>query len=1196
MVRAVAALPVRGLWALSTVLVLASIAGFWLFSRGFLLTRMVLPQDSLSSALPFANGSANEPANEWYPAKFERAIILVVDAMRIDFATWSDELNTTFSASSQSPLGHRLMPYHNRLPIINTLNTEYPEKTMLYRFRADPPTTTLQRLKGLTTGQLPTFIDAGSNFAGSAIDEDNWLQALRRPSTGPNGKRPRNLVFLGDDTWSSLFPHELSDTQAMEQNETLWNEGSRGWARVRPFPSLNVWDLDTVDDGVFSRLPFFLLPSESSEKDMTPQAAADVRSKRSKWRQLVRQQEMLAHPDFGVSSQSNTSNSGMASAVVGLEQLHNDWDVIIAHGLGVDHCGHRYGPDHPAISSKLAQTNQAIELIVDAVDRSDKATALYVFGDHGMDPKGDHGGDSPREVDAALWIYSNKAWNTKEGKERSSRVLEQASALVKNEALGTALDDDLKSGWWLNTHLSDDYRKLLEPSELRSIPQIDLVSSLSLTLGLPIPFNNLGAVIPEMFASDTDGEWGLLRALRLNAAQTMRYLDTYVESSRSHGFSDDALSAWKLMYQRAETSYQELMALVANNPKARQQSHVMLVEERVAAEYYAFMRVVLGTLRQMWAQFDPALIIAGLVVLVLTTVALVAVYVRSRHMSLETMVARMWKQCATGGFIGVVIGRALSIVLVSQSISHISLLEASAAGLAIGIMATSCTLLFFATSDDEPSISRAGSLCARLCSPAALLNTIACVIAIMHGLAFTSNSFTFNEDGIVLHLAQTLTLALVGAALYSLMPSSPSKQRAAGLRALLCGSLLLVLNRVASYSTVCREEQLPGCTPTFYGLPSASISGVPLAVANLAMVWLVPFVVLRVLRRSQSHRAMIAKLWISIGMRISMGMSAVYWLLDSIDGHYSSSVMASGAKSDWSDLRIVLARMAVGIALGGGFAAWYSSPFCLDVVVSTPSAGPATRSSVKVQTSSPQHTAVVLGYGNAFGAAYLVFVTVMFCVLYLVQQPMGGIMISLLFIKLLLCIETFDSLRDALAATSLLPAQTFLMAILAYLDYFSTGHQFTLVSIQWSTAFIGIREMQLVICGVIVALNTLGSFILASACVPLAVLWNESLGSRVLKLAPESFVARLAGAATLYAGYHAVVATSSAVNAAVFRRHLMVWKIFAPRFMFAVPVFLVSITVVLLLATGFAAMRVLHLGVNVGNARGLPVPRDGGRI
>ncbi|KAJ2814009.1 mannose-ethanolamine phosphotransferase gpi13, partial [Coemansia sp. 'formosensis'] len=416
-------------------------------------------------------------------------------------------------------------PYHNRLPIIEALNSKSPDQTMLYRFRADPPTTTLQRLKGLTTGQLPTFIDAGSNFAGSAIDEDNWLQALRR--------RGRNLVFLGDDTWSSLFPAELSDTRALELNDTLWREEGRGWARVRPFPSLNVWDLDTVDDGVFSRLPLFLLPPDPPQAE-----AADVRAKREKWRGLVRQQEMLAHPDIDAPSES------MASAAVSLEQLHGDWDVIIAHGLGVDHCGHRYGPDHPAISAKLAQINEAIELIVDAVNQSDRATALYVFGDHGMDGKGDHGGDSPREVDAALWMYANRAWTTEDGRQRSARVVEQASALVRSEPLGAGLDDDLKSGWWANTHLSDDYAQL-QPRTLRSIPQIDLVPSLALGLGQPIPFNSLGAVIPELFASDTDpsGEWALLRALRLNAAQAMRYVDTYVESSRSHGFSDDALSA-----------------------------------------------------------------------------------------------------------------------------------------------------------------------------------------------------------------------------------------------------------------------------------------------------------------------------------------------------------------------------------------------------------------------------------------------------------------------------------------------------------------------------------------------------------------------------------------------------------------------------------------------------------------------------
>ena len=39
----------------------------------------------------------------------------------------------------------------------------------------DPPTVTMQRLKGMTTGGLPTFIDMRENFESSAIAEDNLI-------------------------------------------------------------------------------------------------------------------------------------------------------------------------------------------------------------------------------------------------------------------------------------------------------------------------------------------------------------------------------------------------------------------------------------------------------------------------------------------------------------------------------------------------------------------------------------------------------------------------------------------------------------------------------------------------------------------------------------------------------------------------------------------------------------------------------------------------------------------------------------------------------------------------------------------------------------------------------------------------------------------------------------------------------------
>jgi len=82
----------------------------------------------------------------------------------------------------------------------------------MYRFVADPPTVTMQRLKALTTGSLPTFVDVSNNFDSSEIAEDNIIhQAV---TAG------RDVVFMGDDTWMNLFPTSFT--------------------RAYPFPSFNV--------------------------------------------------------------------------------------------------------------------------------------------------------------------------------------------------------------------------------------------------------------------------------------------------------------------------------------------------------------------------------------------------------------------------------------------------------------------------------------------------------------------------------------------------------------------------------------------------------------------------------------------------------------------------------------------------------------------------------------------------------------------------------------------------------------------------------------------------------------------------------------------------------------------------------------------------------------------------------------------
>ena len=53
----------------------------------------------------------------------------------------------------------------------------------------------MQRIKGLTTGGFPTFIDLSSNFDKNEIAEDNIIDRIKH-----------DVIMMGDDTWIGLFP------------------------------------------------------------------------------------------------------------------------------------------------------------------------------------------------------------------------------------------------------------------------------------------------------------------------------------------------------------------------------------------------------------------------------------------------------------------------------------------------------------------------------------------------------------------------------------------------------------------------------------------------------------------------------------------------------------------------------------------------------------------------------------------------------------------------------------------------------------------------------------------------------------------------------------------------------------------------------------------------------------------------------
>ncbi|XP_068407909.1 GPI ethanolamine phosphate transferase 3 isoform X3 [Eschrichtius robustus] len=167
-------------------------AGIALFTSGFLLTRLELTNHSSCQEPPGPGslpwGSRGEPGSCWMASRFSRLVLVLIDALRFDFA--QPQLS---HVSGEPPVS---LPFLGKLAFLQRILEIQPYHARLYQSKVDPPTTTMQRLKALTTGSLPTFIDAGSNFASYAIAEDNLVKQLTSTGCDP-------LMSLQEGAWSS---------------------------------------------------------------------------------------------------------------------------------------------------------------------------------------------------------------------------------------------------------------------------------------------------------------------------------------------------------------------------------------------------------------------------------------------------------------------------------------------------------------------------------------------------------------------------------------------------------------------------------------------------------------------------------------------------------------------------------------------------------------------------------------------------------------------------------------------------------------------------------------------------------------------------------------------------------------------------------------------------------------------------------
>ncbi|ORY63496.1 GPI ethanolamine phosphate transferase [Pseudomassariella vexata] len=142
-----------------------------LFATGFFPYKPFLPGLAQYEAL----GYGAPP-----PAPFDRLVFMVVDALRSDFV------------------------YANGSGFGFTQSLIADGAAMPFTAHATSPTITMPRIKAITTGSIPSFLDVILNFdeadtSSSLASQDTWLAQMKAKEAG-------KLVMYGDDTWLKLFP------------------------------------------------------------------------------------------------------------------------------------------------------------------------------------------------------------------------------------------------------------------------------------------------------------------------------------------------------------------------------------------------------------------------------------------------------------------------------------------------------------------------------------------------------------------------------------------------------------------------------------------------------------------------------------------------------------------------------------------------------------------------------------------------------------------------------------------------------------------------------------------------------------------------------------------------------------------------------------------------------------------------------
>ena len=338
---------------------------------------------------------------------------------------------------------------------------------------------------------------------------------------------------------------------------------------------------------------------------------------------------------------------------------------------------------------------------------------------------------------------------------------------------------------------------------------------------------------------------------------------------------------------------------------------------------------------------------------------------------------------------------------------------------------------------------------------------------------------------------------------------------------------------------------MPYCRSTYYASTNSSTSAPWQLLVPLLLAISLPRIIKQYYEGTLSYNGS-APLWIGVALRLGLLAAATFWTLDAADDNDWLLIN----KSTLRVIKMTLARFTLGLAFAAGTTYYLWAKPCISIeVLSNKDKAPTSQTSAK-------KTVTVAGYANMHGSRYFLLLSNWVIAIVLMQKPMGIGAIGGLVVQILALLEIVDT--NHLSQSAIGPV---VLGLLGNFHFFKTGHQATLASIQWESAFVPLKTIQYPWSPMLVVLNSFGAQILTAVAVPLIVIWKQPPKK-------SGLMDGIAKAMATFILYHATINLATSMWAGWLRRHLMLYRVFSPRFMTGAAVVLVIDVIGILVAIG----------------------------